>query len=151
MKLAEALIIRADLQTRISELQTRAEENTKVQQGDNPILDPMKIISQINEAITQLETIVVKINTSNLQVHLPDGRSMTEALARRDHLRMRWNSLKKIVDSANESVSRYSLSEIKMITVVDVAGLQTQMDELAMQRRQLDIQIQATNWTSDLL
>lgn len=151
MKLAEALIIRADLQTRISELQTRAEENTKVQQGDSPILDPMKIIAQINEAITQLETIVVKINTSNLQVHLPDGRSMTEALARRDHLRMRWNSLKKIVDSANESVSRYSLSEIKMITVVDVAGLQTQMDELAMQRRQLDIQIQATNWTSDLL
>lgn len=151
MKLAEALIIRADLQQRVEQLQTRAKENTRVQEGDEPTQNPMKLIEEINTTLDEMETLIVKINKSNLQVRLPDGRSMTEALAQRDVLAMRWRILSQVVQEAAETPSRYSLSEIKSIKTVDVAALQTKMDQLAQQRRKLDIQIQATNWANDLV
>ena len=44
MKLAEALSIRKDLQTRISDLTTRLVNNVKIQEGDEPAEDPKDLL-----------------------------------------------------------------------------------------------------------
>jgi hypothetical protein len=43
MKLAEALILRADLQKRIEQLKQRILNNVMVQEGDEPAEDPSQL------------------------------------------------------------------------------------------------------------
>ena len=45
----------------------------------------------------------------------------------------------------------YSRSEIKILSTVDVAALQKQVDEIAKQIRQLDTALQGANWQTDLI
>lgn len=49
MKLAEALILRADAQKRLSELKKRLLDNAKVQEGDQPAEKPADLIQQMEE------------------------------------------------------------------------------------------------------
>ena len=46
---------------------------------------------------------------------------------------------------------RYSKSEVKFKSTVNVADLQKQADELAKAYRELDVRIQEANWRVDLL
>lgn len=82
---------------------------------------------------------------------LPDGRTLTEALAARDMLVLRHGVLNVAVASAADRPSRYSLSEIRRVTTVPVGELRRELDALAQARRELDGAIQATNWTEELL
>jgi len=49
MKLAEALILRADCQKRIEQLRQRLLRNVKVQEGDKPAEEPMELIQVSKE------------------------------------------------------------------------------------------------------
>ena len=51
MKLAEALIARADLQKKISQLSSRMQHNAKVQEGE-------KAAEDINELLSLYETLI---------------------------------------------------------------------------------------------
>ena len=46
---------------------------------------------------------------------------------------------------------RYGRSEIRMVRQVSVSELQSQLDQLARQRRELDTELQAHNWTTPLI
>lgn len=46
MKLAEALILRKDLQTRLVRIQERLNANVLVQEGDRPSEDPTELITK---------------------------------------------------------------------------------------------------------
>ena len=47
MKLAEALILRADCQKRIQQLETRLTNNAMVQDGEAPAEDPSQLRSEL--------------------------------------------------------------------------------------------------------
>ncbi|HLY30596.1 MAG TPA: DIP1984 family protein [Ktedonobacterales bacterium] len=151
MKLAEALTLRADIQKRISGLGDRIEESARVQEGEQPPENPQELLAQLDELFGQLASLIARINRTNLSVRLPNGVSLTDALAQRDTLALRFRTLDSIADEAAEKQSRYSRSEIKMVSTLNVSALRKQLDEIAQQRRELDTQIQATNWTADLL
>ena len=51
MKLAEALSIRKDLQTRISELTARLMNNVKIQEGDEPAEDPKDLLKELDSCL----------------------------------------------------------------------------------------------------
>ena len=55
MKLAEALKLRADLNTRMSRLRNRLVVNSKVQEGDSPSEDPEELLAELEEVSGQLE------------------------------------------------------------------------------------------------
>ena len=77
---------------------------------------------------------------------------MTEGLARRDVLALRQSGLRAVVRAAmNESLHRYSRSEIRMVRQISVSEIQAQIDELAKQQRELDTLLQAHNWTTPLI
>jgi ABC-type hemin transport system substrate-binding protein len=48
MKLAEALILRADTQKRIEQLKQRLNANARVQQGEKPAEDPKKLMTELD-------------------------------------------------------------------------------------------------------
>ena len=71
-------------------------------------------------------------------------------MAQKDVLTMRISTLRSVFDTASSSQDRYSRSEIKMVTVVDVKELSKQIDEYSAQLRKLDIEIQALNFQTEL-
>ena len=151
MKLAEALSIRKDLQTRISQLQQRIKNNVKVQEGDDPLENPVELMRELNDCLNQLGTLIWRINATNSATTDAAGRSLTKMMAERDALTLRVNTLRGIFDTASAGQSRYSQSEIKLVTTIDVKRLGKQLDEYAGALRQLDLEIQALSFTTDLI
>jgi hypothetical protein len=79
-----------------------------------------------------------------------EGETLTAALARRDVLAVRHKVHRELAAAASEQSERYSPREIKMTATVDVAQLRRTVDELARERRELDVALQAANWANTL-
>ena len=65
MKLANALSQRAELQTRIRQLEERLNNNAQVQEGEDPAEDPMELLRELDEDYAQLEALIARINRTN--------------------------------------------------------------------------------------
>lgn len=146
MKLAEALLLRADLQKKLASLQARISQYAVVQQGDKPHENPNTLLKEASGVLDELEDLVFRINEANLANKLADGRTLTEALARRDALVLRHATLQSAIDGARKPPERYGLKEIKWVATIDVSKLQKQADDLARQIRELNGMIQEANW-----
>lgn len=151
MKLAEALATRADLQRRIEGMRARLRQSALVQEGEEPPEDPNELLSETEGMLEELERLVGRINRTNLSARLGDGATLTEALARRDALSLRYGLLSGLTKAASERVPRYGRAEIRILPTVEVGPLRRRMDELAKERRELDTGIQEANWTTDLV
>ena len=150
MKLAEALINRADLQRRLSALETRLNTNARVQEGEAPAEDPMLLLSELMEVTQQLEDLVTRINLTNSQT-IDGDDTLTGLLAQRDIRGQELSILNGFLNSASELAQRYSRSEIRVTSTVDVSELRKQSNALSAELRALDIRIQALNWATELL
>jgi hypothetical protein len=151
MKLAEALVLRADVQKRLAQMRARLTQSALIQEGEQPPENPVELLTELAQMLAQLQDLMARINKTNLQATLPDGTTLTDALARRDILALNHSIINSLTDTAANRIERYGRSEIRKLATVDVATLRRQMDELARQRRELDTAIQATNWTTDVL
>jgi hypothetical protein len=156
MKLAEALILRADLQKRVGQLRERLAASAAVQEGEAPPEEPDQLFAELERLGEQLEELIGRINRTNLQATLPDGTTITDALARRDVLRLQHGVLLNTIAAATETATglygrRYSRSEIKTVPTIDVAARRRQADRIAEEIRVLDTAVQATNWAVDLV
>ncbi len=151
MKIAEALMLRADAQNRLHELQNRLTRVAKVQEGDTPAEDPTELLRELDRTASQLERLIKQINRSNAATEIDEGRTMTDALAERDVLMSKRGVLQALVNVAAQQQTRYGNTEIRMVTTVDVAVLQKQVDDLARDYRELDSLIQQQNWLIDLI
>ncbi len=77
--------------------------------------------------------------------------TLTEALARRDVLALRHGVFHQAAEAAAQAQGRYGRSEIRLVRLIDVAAIRARLDDLARERRELDTNIQAHNWTVDLI
>lgn len=150
MKLAEALVLRSDHQRRLSRLKSRLLRVAQVQEGDEPAEAPADLIAEFEEVAAELETLIQRINQTNLATRLPSGVTLTEALATRDVLALRAALYRELAESATVSHDRYSRSEVKFKSTVDVRAAQKQADAIAKTHRELDAEIQAANWLTPL-
>jgi hypothetical protein len=151
MKLAEALANRADLQRRIEQMRGRLQKSALVQEGESPPEEPEELLGEMERMISELEGYVRRINRTNLSATLSGGEmTLTDALARRDALSLRYGILKTLVSTASDRVPRYGRAEIRILSAVEVGPLRRRMDELARERRELDTAIQQANWATDL-
>ncbi len=151
MKLAEALANRADLQRRIEQMRGRLQNSALVQEGESPPEEPEELLEEMERMISELEGYVRRINRTNLSARLSGGEmTLTDALARRDAMTLRYGNLKTLVSTASDRVPRYGRAEIRILSAVEVGPLRRRMDELARERRELDTAIQQANWATDL-
>lgn len=151
MKLANALSQRAELQTRIRQLEARLYNNAQVQEGERPAEAPEDLLRELEEDYTRLEVLISAINRTNNATELEDGSTLSDLLARRDCLKGRLGILRNFLDSASALVRRHSVSEIKVKSTVNVRQMQKQMDGLSRDLRELEETIQEKNWTTELL
>ena len=151
MKLAEALSIRKDLQKRIQQIGKRLEDNVKIQEGDEPAENPEELMKELDECLKQLENLIWRINLTNVQTVNEAGKTVTQLMAEKDVLSLRLSALRGTFDRASSQHDRYSRSEIKMITVVDVKQLSKQIDEYSAALRKLDMEIQTLNFQTELV
>ena len=151
MKIAEALLIRADLQKKLASLKQRIAENTKVQDGDRPSEDPTALLIEGSRVIAELQSLITRTHRTNALVQLANGKSMLDALVERDMLALRHQLLIDAINQSKTGYDRYSAREIKWHKTLDTNALQKQADDIANALRQLNIQIQAANWQLELL
>ena len=149
MKLAEALILRKDLQTRLEELRERLTTNALVQEGEQPAEDPQLLLTELGKLTEQLEDLIARINLTNA-AEQRDGKTLTELLARREVLTSRISILQSVLSTASRTVMRGSRMEVKIYSTVDVPALRKECDDLSRNLRQLDTAIQSANWLIDL-
>jgi hypothetical protein len=150
MKLAEALILRADHQKRIEQLKQRLVRNAKVQEGERPAEDPAPLIEELNETVHGLLTLIQQINSTNAATEIERGKTISDAIAERDLLRIRHTIYRDLAQAGTVTQDRLTKSEIKFKSTVSVADLQRQADEFARAHRELDAKIQEANWLTDL-
>ena len=94
MKLAEAIILRADQKTNIQQLIARLNRVAKVQEGTQPVENPQTLIAEVEMVSAEQTLLIQRINRTNMQTELASA--------------------------------------------------------IALQHRELDSEIQALNWTTDL-
>ncbi len=150
MKLAEALIIRADLQKRIAQLRGRLKDSSKVQEGDVPAENLEDLFEELDANLSQLEELIYRINVTNMQT-IHEGETLTHMIARKDVLSTRLSVMRDLVAHVTESGTRYGRNEIKYVRIIDVAELRKTTDQYSKQLRELDTKIQGLNWTIDLI
>jgi hypothetical protein len=131
-------------------MRERLKASALVQEGESPPEDPTALLAEFESMAGELESLIARINRTNLATQLPSGGTLTDALARRDILALRQTLLRQVADAAGERQQRYGLAEIRILPTVDVGELRRRADELARERRELDTAIQETNWTTEL-
>jgi hypothetical protein len=151
MKLGEALAVRSQLQVKFQQLRERLKASAVVQEGEQPPEDPTELLAELESTGSELESLIARINKTNLATALDGGKSLTEALARRDHLGWVQSTLHQLAEAASAAQVRYGKAELRIVRTVDVAKLRRRADELAKERRELDSRIQEANWQTDLV
>jgi len=150
MKLAEALLLRADMQKKLASLRERIGQNAVVQEGEQPHEDPQKLLQQAFGVLSDLQDLVAKVSVANLTNKLPDGRTLAVAIGQRDTLVRQHSLISASLDATKKEPDRYSVREIKWVATLDVAKLQKQLEDLAKSIRELNSLIQQANWGIDL-
>ncbi|WP_165990327.1 DIP1984 family protein [Streptomyces sp. YIM 98790] len=155
MKLAEALALRADASRRVEQLRSRIVGAARYQEGETPAEDAAELLREAEQALDKLESLIRRINRTNATVEMDGGGTLTDALARRDVLRLRHSVITAAADAASgkneRGMARQMRSELMMLAALPVAELRAQADDLARQIREIDMGIQRTNWEVDLL
>ena len=150
MKIAEALILRADIQKRIAQLKTRLNNNAKVQENEEPTENPELLLIELDSLISQLNDLIIKINKTNTLSKI-DGISLVELIAKKDTLSQKAGILREFIEIASQKINLYSTTEIKVFSTINVPEQQKQLDKLSKEIRETDTKLQQANWTIDLI
>jgi hypothetical protein len=151
MKLAEALILRADCQKRFQQLQARVLRSAKVQEGDEPAENPTELLAELEGVSGELAALIKRINKTNATTAFREDQTLADALAERDVLALRRNVYSGLAQAAAVTQDRYSRSEVKFKSTVNVTEVQKRADDLAKSYRELDSRIQELNWGVELI
>ena len=151
MKLAEAIILRNDLQKRAIQVQERAVHNSWAVKGSLPAEDPQALLTEYLAIISQLESLIPLIHRTNITTVIDGGLTLTDLLNQRDMLDMRLSTLRKVANAASLKDNAYYNRDVTMVPALDVSEIQKQIDALAKARRELDARIQQMNWLTELM
>ena len=158
MKLAEALIERADLKARIVQIVSRMKENALIQEGDAPVEDVAGLGHMYESMMGELEGLILRINKTNVETPLAGeaaeaagGLNLAGAITKRDCLKAKIATYRAVKEASLTKRDRYSNSEIRYVRTTDIPKLQRMMDDCSRQYRELDTRIQQRNWSADLL
>jgi aspartokinase len=151
MKLAEALIERAEIKKMNMQLVNRIKNNVKTQEGDPPAEMPEELIAEYERNMQRFLELVQQINRTNNETQFNEELKITDAIAMRDCLGAKIRTYREIYEAATIRTDMFSRNEIKFIRVVDSKELQATINTLSKEYRELDTKLQGLNWTVDLV
>lgn len=121
-----------------------------VQEGDEPSEDPEILLKEFEDCQFELTDIIKRINKTNNETMFNEKWTLADALTERDGLWEKRLVLSHVAEVASIKQDRYSRTEIKYISTVNVKELQKEIDKLSKEYREFDTKIQGLNWTIDL-
>jgi ribosomal 50S subunit-associated protein YjgA (DUF615 family) len=154
LKIAEALAERSDAARRVEQLRARIVRSARYQEGETPAEDASQLLAEVDQALDTLESLIRRINRTNAAVVMGADGTVTDALARRDVLRLRHAVITAAAEAAagrDPHAGRQLRSELMMLSALPVAELRSRADALAREIRELDLRVQRVNWEADLL
>jgi len=151
VKLAEALLYRADAQKKIAQLKQRLERVIKVQEGEQPSEDPAILLEELKLSTIDMTQWIQRVNRTNALTAYNDTLTLSDALIERDRIMMYRNALSTVLEQASIVQDRYSRTEVRFERTVDVKEIQKEIDILSKTYREMDIRIQELNWTVELI
>lgn len=157
MKLAEALSLRKDLNTRISQLSDRLTTSITRTVDEEAPENAAELIEEITGLYDQLAELTARINTTNLEpIDLPDRPSVCLMVLaiERETARKKSAFFRNLAATARRErqASRYrDKDEVKTVVTVDAKGLDVNADRLARLARTTDLLIQQLDWQIDLV
>jgi ABC-type transporter Mla subunit MlaD len=92
MKLAEALLLGADRNRSLEQLKQRIQVSARYRGGENPPEEARDLVAAASAVLDELE-VLIHNNRTNSGTVMADGRTVTDALAERDVLRLRYPEL----------------------------------------------------------
>ncbi|MDT2988221.1 DIP1984 family protein [Enterococcus casseliflavus] len=150
MKLAEALLLRRDLNNRLFQLRNEISSSVLVQEGDTLDRSITELFKEYDEINQQYSELVVAINRKNATASLADSALLLmEALEQREQLRRKHALLTQALDET-KAAPRMGRNKIRLVRTIDTKTLTEQLNTTAKQLRELDGKIQQTNWLVDL-
>jgi hypothetical protein len=138
----------------VDQLKARIVANARYQEGEEPSEDASSLLAEAGTALDRLEDLIRRINRTNAAAVIGADGTLSDALARRDVLRLRHAVVTAAADAAAGKSANYQRqlrSELKMLSALPVAALRAQSDDLSRQIREIDVRIQRANWEVDLL
>lgn len=151
MKLAEALLERADLKQKLMVLNARLINNARVQEGLEPNEDPKTLLKELEDNMNRLEYLIVHINKTNELTKVQNDVTISDLIAKRDVLTQKLRIVRSFVNEGNALINRVTHSEIKILPTFSVVKMQKEADKIAEEIRKTDTKIQEMNWTTELL
>ena len=151
MKLAEALILRSDLQKRLEQIRSRLYNNVLTQEGELPSEDPDLLLKEFTSTLDELTDIIKRINNTNNNTPFNDNMMLSDALIERDGLMKMRSLLSSAAEQASQRQDRYSRTEIKYVSTINIQDFQKRADKLSKEHRILDTKIKGLNWNVDLI
>ncbi|MDR2128457.1 MAG: DIP1984 family protein [Burkholderiaceae bacterium] len=150
MKLAEALLVRADCKKKLLSLRERIARNVRVQEGETPDENAHELIGQAFLLLKEQQAVAQQIDRANARGKLADGRPLADALAERDTLIQQHAVLIAAIAATQKEADRYSMREIKWVAQIKVSAVQKQADDISARLRDLNARIQEANWQTEL-
>lgn len=151
MKLAEALMLRADYQAKLHDIQQRLINNVKVQEGETASEEPTQLLHILSSTLTELEKLIVRINKTNATVMMDETHTLNDIIAQRDTLKRKLNIYSTVLNNAAIKQDRYMRTEIKYISTINIADTQKEIDALSKALREINVRLQEKNWSTELL
>ncbi len=151
MKLAEALLERAELKIKIERLRTRLLSNAEVQEGTETAEDPVSLLKELNSTLQRMEYLITHINQTNNVTKVSSGETIAELIAKKDVLTKRIAILSDFYNRASTGAQRARHTEIKILPTMDIKPIQKEIDKLSKELRILDVKLQESNWLAELI
>lgn len=151
VKLAEALLERANVKKTIDLTLKRLKDNAKVQEGDEPFDNPEKLLEEYERLQARLTDLAAQINRTNAQTIFEGEQTLADALGVRRDLQQKITTYSEFYTQLQIPTNRYSRSEVRFVRCMDPKIVQKKIDRCSKEFRELDIRIQQFNWTVDLI
>jgi hypothetical protein len=151
MKLAEALIERADIKKKLQELRMQINSNLQVDEGEKAeesVKDLMKVFSELLERQTSL---IARINKTNAITESSNGLTIMELIAKRDSVAQLKNQYQILAQESRPQHYGRTKDDIKVVLTFSPKEMRKEADKLAKEHREVDTLIQGLNWTTELV
>ena len=153
MKLAEALIERAEIKKKNGRLISRIKSNILVQEGDEPAENYYDLTAEYEENMNCLLSLTQRINKTNSKTPFDANMNVADAIILRDWLGGKSRMYREVYEDTaiKPDRYRYGKNEVRFVRCINVKEMQSSIDRLAKEYREIDTKIQGINWTVDLL
>lgn len=151
MKLGEALSLLKKEKSRLARLILLRKENIYVEEGKQSKFDPKKLSDDIDKKIEDIRKLKIRIQKTNLNTILSGEKiNLAEAIIKINDSRSKIAHLSTLFEKQRSYLFR-DKEEKEMIPQLDEIEIEDKIEELEIEKVQLDNKIQIANWTTSLI